>query len=151
MKCKVVWFGTLVTLAAGLTETGFIAWLAGSLTPAFDGLGLPAAVIAIVGTFFVLHYFFASITAHTATLLPVFLAIAVNISDLPPVTWALLLGYSLGIMGLLTSYASGQIVIYYGSGYILRRDLWVLGFVVSAIFLTIYLAIGVPWLSWLYL
>jgi L-tartrate/succinate antiporter len=142
-----IWFGTLVTLAGGLVETGFVEWLARAITPAFAGLGLYTAVVTLVGTFFFLHYFFASITAHTATLLPVFLAIAVTIPGLSPVTWALLLGYSLGLMGILTSYASGQVVIYYGSGYITRRDVWLLGLVTGIIFLAVYLAIIVPWLS----
>jgi L-tartrate/succinate antiporter len=144
-----VWFGTLVTLAGGLAETGFVEWVAGRLTPAFAGVGLSVAIVALVGSFFFLHYFFASITAHTATLLPVFLTLALTIPGMSDVTWALLFGYSLGLMGVLTSYASGQIVIYYGSGYISRRDVWLLGLVTGVFFLIVYLAIIVPWLRWL--
>jgi L-tartrate/succinate antiporter len=144
-----IWFGTLVTLAAGLAEVGFVAWLAKAVAPAFTGLNLYAAILALVATFFFLHYFFASITAHTATLLPVFLATAISIPDLSPTRWALLLGYSLGLMGILTFYASGQSAIYYASGFISRRDFWVLGFVLGAIYITTYLLIAVPWLAYL--
>ncbi len=144
-----IWFGTLVTLAGGLAETGFIAWLAGTLAPAFAGLGYYTSIVAVVGAFFFLHYFFASITAHTATLLPVFLAIAVTLPGPSPVMWALLLGYSLGLMSVLTSYAAGQNVIYYGSGYISRRDFWLLGLAMGAIFLVTYLVIVIPWLRFL--
>jgi L-tartrate/succinate antiporter len=144
-----IWFGTLVTLAGGLAETGFVPWVAKALAPAFSGLTLYATVTAIVITFFVLHYCFASITAHTATLLPVFLGVAAAIPGISPVRWALLLGYSLGLMGVLTFYASGQSVIYYASGYISRRDFWVLGLVVGAIYMGVYLAIIVPWLAFL--
>src|SRR5688572_11660610 len=91
-----IWFGTLVTLAAGLGEVGFVPWLAKAVAPAFGGLGLYTTIAAIVGVFFFLHYFFASITAHTATLLPVFLTTAVALPHLSPTRWALLLGYSLG-------------------------------------------------------
>src|SRR5687767_1281653 len=126
-----IWFGTLVTLAGGLAETGFVAWVAKSLAPAFTGMSLSMAIAAIVGAFFFLHYFFASITAHTATLLPVFLGVAVSIADISPTRWALLLGYSLGLTGILTFYASGQSVIYYASGYMTRRAFWTLGFIMG--------------------
>jgi hypothetical protein len=60
-----IWFGTLVTLAGGLAETGFVGWLSKAMAPTFTSLSLGVAIVAIVGTFFVLHYFFASITrAH---------------------------------------------------------------------------------------
>jgi L-tartrate/succinate antiporter len=144
-----IWFGTLVTLAGGLAETGFVAWIAKSLAPAFTGLSLYVTITAIVGAFFFLHYFFASITAHTATLLPVFLGVAVTVPDISPARWALLLGYSLGLMGVLTFYASGQSAIYYASGYITRRAFWMLGLIVGVMYIGVYLAIIVPWLAFL--
>ena len=100
-------------------------------------------------TFFALHYFFASITAHTATLLPVFLAVAVTMTALSPTRWSLLLAYPLGLMGVLTFYASGQSVIYYASGYISRRDFWVLGLVMGVLFIGVYLLLITRWLAFL--
>ena len=144
-----IWFGTLVTLAAGLSETGFVGWLAKATAPTFTQLSLGVAIAAIVGTFFVLHYFFASITAHTATLLPVFLGVALTIDAFSPTRWSLLLGYPLGLMGVLTFYSSGQSVIYYASGYISRRDFWVLGFVMGALFVGVYLLLIPRWLAFL--
>ena len=144
-----IWFGTLVTLAAGLSETGFVDWLAKAMAPTFTQLSLGAALAAIVGTFFLLHYFFASITAHTATLLPVFLGVALTIEAISPTRWSLLLGYPLGLMGVLTFYSSGQSVIYYASGYISRRDFWVLGSVMGAMFLGVYLLLIPRWLAFL--
>ena len=144
-----IWFGTLVTLASGLTETKFVAWIGNALAPVFSGFGYHASIVAVVSAFFVLHYFFASITAHTATLLPMFLAVAITVGGPSQVMWALLLAYPLGLLGVLTAYAAGQNVIYYGSGYITRRDFWVLGVIMGALFLGVYLAIIVPWLQWL--
>jgi L-tartrate/succinate antiporter len=131
---------------SSLAETKFTDWIGGALAPMFAGLGFYPSVVGLVGTFFFLHYCFASITAHTATLLPVFLSIALTLPGASPVMWALLLGYSLGMMGVLTSYGAGQNVIYYGSGYITRRDFWTLGLVMGVLFLVVYLAIIVPWL-----
>ena len=144
-----VWFATLVTLASGLAETKFVDWLARLLAPSFVGLGSYAAVVAVVGTFYVLHYFFASITAHTTSLLPVFLSVAITIPGPSDRQWALLLSYSLGMCGALTAYAAGQNVIYYGSGFISRRAFWVLGAVLGVVFMSVYLAIIVPWLTFL--
>jgi L-tartrate/succinate antiporter len=59
-----VWFATLVTLAGGLAQVKFVEWVGKTLGPLFAGLP-PALVIAVVvGSFFVLHYLFASVTAH---------------------------------------------------------------------------------------
>jgi L-tartrate/succinate antiporter len=144
-----VWFATLVTLAGGLAETKFLEWLAQSLAPTLQSLGLYPAIISLVGVYFFLHYFFASITAHTASMLPVFLGIAVTIPGLSPTAWALLLSYPLGLMGVLTTYTAGHNPIYYGSGYISRQAFWVFGIILGTFFLITYLAIAVPWLRYL--
>lgn len=144
-----IWFATLVTLASGLVETKFVAWLAAATAPALSGLSLYVSMVALVGVFYVLHYFFASITAHTAALFPVFLGVALTIPGATPMRWALLLAYSLGLMGILTPYGGGHQAIYYGSGFIPTKDYWVLGFVLGAVYFIAYIAIIVPWLGWL--
>jgi len=144
-----VWFATMVTLASGLAETKFVQWVAQSLAPMFQGVGVTTAVVAVVGVYFLLHYFFASITAHTASLLPVFLAMALTIPGLSATEWSLLLAYPLGLMGVLTTYTAGHNPIYYGSGYISRQAFWVLGLVLGVFFFVTYLAIAIPWLNYL--
>ena len=142
-----IWFATLVAMAGGLAETKFLDWLAESLVPMLSGLSPYATIAGVVLAFFFLHYFFASITAHTATLFPLFLAVAIKIPVVSPVAWALLLAYPLGMIGILTPYASGQNAVYYGSGFIKRRDFWVLGFILGVVYTTVYLAIIVKWLG----
>ncbi|HET9358669.1 MAG TPA: DASS family sodium-coupled anion symporter [Vicinamibacterales bacterium] len=144
-----IWFATLVTLAGGLAETKFLEWLAQSLGPTLEALPLSAAILAVVGVYFFLHYFFASITAHAASMLPVFLGMAVMIPGLSPTQWALLLSYPLGLMGVLTTYTAGHNPIYYGSGYISRQAFWGLGLVLGVFYFLTYLVIAVPWLSYL--
>jgi len=114
-----------------------------------SGLSAYATIAGVVLAFYFLHYFFASITAHTATLFPLFLAVAIKIPVVSPVAWALLLAYPLGMIGVLTPYASGQNAVYYGSGYIKRRDFWALGFTLSVVYMTVYLAVIVKWLEYL--
>jgi L-tartrate/succinate antiporter len=144
-----IWFATLVTLAGGLADTKFVEWIAQSLAPTLQGVAPTTAIVAIVSVYFFLHYFFASITAHAASLLPVFLGMAVMIPGLSPTQWALLLSYPLGLMGVLTTYTAGHNPIYYGSGYISRQAFWVLGLVLGVFFIVVYLAIVVPWLTYL--
>jgi L-tartrate/succinate antiporter len=144
-----VWFATMVTLASGLGETKFLEWLAQLMAPTLESFGLTLAIVSLVGVYFFLHYFFASITAHTASMLPVFIGIAVMIPGLSARSWALLLAYPLGLMGVLTTYTAGHNPIYYGSGYITRQAFWGLGITLGLFFLTVYLAIAVPWLRYL--
>jgi L-tartrate/succinate antiporter len=59
---------------------------------------------------------------------------------------ALALCYTLGLMGVLTPYATGPAPIYFGSGYITRKEFWSLGSVFGAIYLLLLLAVGVPYL-----
>jgi L-tartrate/succinate antiporter len=139
-----VWFATLVALADGLNKSGFVAWLAGSAAERMDRLSPTAILFMLVAVFFVVHYLFASLTAHTTAVLPLILAAGAAVPGLPVRPFALLLCYALGIMGVLTPYATGPAPVYFGGGYLSRRDFWILGFVFGAIFLLALLAIGAP-------
>jgi len=57
---------------------------------------------------------------------------------------ALTLVYSIGLMGVLTPYATGPAPVWYGAGYVAGRDFWRLGFVMGALYLAAVLAIGLP-------
>jgi di/tricarboxylate transporter len=57
------------------------------------------------------------------------------------------MAYSLGLMGILTPYATGSAPLYYGSGYISHREFWTLGLVFGVIYLGALLAIGLPYLG----
>jgi L-tartrate/succinate antiporter len=141
-----VWFATLVAMAGGLSRVGFVAWFAEGAAAALGGVSVTLMLAILVAVFFIVHYMFASITAHAAALLPVFLGVGAAIPDFPLKPYALLLAYSLGLMGVLTPYATGPAPVYYGSGYVGRRDFWLLGLIFGAIFLVLLLGIGMPYL-----
>jgi L-tartrate/succinate antiporter len=143
-----IWFSTLVTLAGGLVEVGFVSWLAGLIEPAFSGVGFRGELVALVASFFFLHYLFATASGHATALLPVFLTVASRMPGAPPKTWALVLAFTLGLMGILTPYATGPSPIYYSSGYIRRRHFWLYGLILGTVFLLVYMLIGIPWLMW---
>ncbi|MGC9148930.1 MAG: anion permease [Sulfolobales archaeon] len=140
-----VWFATLVTLADGLAKVGFISYVAKIISSTIGWLGTNIAVVMIISIFYWIHYLFASLTAHATALYPIFLTSMINLG-VPPITAAYLLAYTLGIMGVLTPYATGPAPIYYGSGYVRGKDFWRLGFVFGILFYVIYIIIGVPWI-----
>jgi L-tartrate/succinate antiporter len=77
----------------------------------------------------------------------VMLAVGSTIPNMPMKQFALLLLLTLGIMGILTPYATGPSPVYYGSGYIPTRDFWRLGAIFGVIYIAALLVIGVPWLA----
>ena len=139
-----IWFGTLVALASGLVQTGVVAWLAGMVGPALATLTPLWGLVGLIVLFFLLHYLFASTTAHTTALFPLMLTVAMKIPGLPVTAAALGLGLSLGIMGIITPYGTGPSPVYAGSGFLPGRDYWRLGAVFGAYFLAVFLLVGVP-------
>jgi L-tartrate/succinate antiporter len=141
------WFGTLVTLADGLAKVGFLKWFATSAAASMAGYSPTTIVMLLVVLFFVVHYLFASLTAHVTALLPVFLTTAAVIPGVNMRALAMLLCLSLGLMGIITPYATGPSPIYYGSGYVAPKDFWLQGFIFGAIFLAALVLLGVPYMA----
>jgi L-tartrate/succinate antiporter len=147
---NLVWFATLITLADGLGRVGFLPWFAGAVASSVAGIPGTAKVAALVVVFFVAHYMFASLTAHATALLPVFLTSVVALAEVPVTVVALVLSYTLGLMGIITPYATGSAPLYYGSGYISHRDFWTLGLRFGVLYLVAVLALELPYLLFLY-
>jgi L-tartrate/succinate antiporter len=142
-----VWFATLVALADGLARVGFVKWFAETIGAQMSGVSPTVAMLGLVAVFFFTHYLFASITAHVTAMLPVVLAVGLGIPDMPMKTFALLLALTLGLMGIITPFATGPSPVYYGSGYIPAKDYWRLGAIFGVIFFAALLLVGVPWIA----
>ena len=71
-----VWFATLVVLADGLNKAGVVDWIGRSAAGALAGYSPTFVMTMLVLLFFVLHYMFASLTAHATALVPVMVAAA---------------------------------------------------------------------------
>jgi L-tartrate/succinate antiporter len=140
------WFATLVTLADGLNTVGFLPWFGSRAAAALAGVPATATLLLLIVVFFAAHYMFASLTAHATALLPVFLAAGAAVPGMRLRVLALGLCYAVGLMGVLTPYATGPAPIYFASGYITRKAFWTLGLTFGAIYLLALLAIGVPYL-----
>lgn len=94
-----------------------------------------------------MHYLFASVTAHVTAMLPVMLAVGATLPGINMAEFALLLCLTLGIMGVLTPFATGPSPVYYGSGYLPAKDYWRLGAIFGVLFIAALLLIAVPWLA----
>jgi L-tartrate/succinate antiporter len=140
------WFATLVALADGLTRVGFVKWFAENMAEHLEGLSPTLAVAMLLLLNFFGHYLFASITAHVTAMIPVLLAVGSTIPGVNMPTLALGLCLQLGIMGILTPFATGPSPVYYGSGYLPAADYWRLGAIFGVIFFLAFLVIGVPWM-----
>jgi L-tartrate/succinate antiporter len=141
------WFATLVALADGLNRVGFVKWFAGAVAAHMSGFSPTVAMVLLVVVFFLTHYMFASVTAHVTALLPVMLTVGSTVPGLQMEPFAMLLLVTLGIMGILTPYATGPSPVYYGSGYVPSGKFWQLGAIFGVIYLAVFLVIGVPWIA----
>jgi L-tartrate/succinate antiporter len=144
------WFATLVALAAGLSQVGFVKWLAGVIGAHMTGFEPVTVMIVLVLAFYFLHYMFASITAHVTALLPVFLSVGAAMPGLDMKQYTVMLLMTLGIMGILTPYATGPSPVYYGSGYIPSSKFWLLGAIFGVVFIAALMIIGLPWVRMIF-
>ena len=141
-----IYFATLLALAEGLNRGGIVTWAAQGIRGMLAGRSALFAMIVLVSFFFLVHYMFASLTAHTMAVLPALLAAGAAFPGMPVRVLALLLVYTIGLMGVITPYATGPAPVYFGSGFIPRKDFWILGFVFGLIYLTVLLGVGIPYL-----
>lgn len=144
------WLGALIALCDGLNRVGFVKWFADGIAAHMRGFSPHLAMLILVTLFFVAHYLFASVDAYTTALLPVILLTGSVIPGIPVKEFALLLCMELGIMGVITPFADAASPIYANSGYLPAKDYWRLGSIFGALFLILFLGIGVPWASLLW-
>ncbi len=136
-----VWFSTLVALADGLNRVGILKWMGGIAEASLSGLAPTTLMVSMLVVFFLLHYFFASVTAHVSALVPIFVVIAIKFvapEALP--TFMILLAGSLGVMGIITPYGTGPSPIWYGAGYVSSATWWGLGAIFGALYLSVMVA-----------
>jgi len=142
-----VLLATLVTLADGLSRSGFVKWFAEFAAAHVGGFSPTLILVLLVAVYFFSHYMFASLTAHTTAMMPMMLAAGMGIPGLSAPTLAMALALTTGIMGVITPYATGPGLAYYNSGYVPPADFWRLGTIFGLIFLAALLVIGVPLLA----
>ena len=141
-----VWFSTLLAMADGLSQVGLTGWLAQRSVASLAGWSAVTIGVLLIALYFVLHYLFASTTAHATAVLPAFLAAIVAVPEMPVRAVVLTILYSVGLMGVLTPYATGPAPVWFNAGYISPKDFWKLGAMMGALYLAGLLAIELPYL-----
>lgn len=143
-----VWFSTLLLLGTKLNELGFVFWLSQLLTQftIFENWAINYMIIGAI--YFYVHYFFASSTAHIASLYTIFLSLAISVG-IPPYTAALFLAFSSSLAGGLTHYGFAPAPIIFGSGYVEINTWWKVGFVVGSFHFLTWIILGPLWWNFL--
>lgn len=138
-----IWFSTLVAMADGLKKVGILDYIGKNSQVMLSDLSATSLIISLIILFFLLHYFFASVTAHVTALVPLFMVIA---STLLPaeqiIPFTIIFAGTLGVMGIITPYGTGPSPIWYGAGYISQAKWWALGGIFGILYL-ITMIIGV--------
>jgi divalent anion:Na+ symporter, DASS family len=139
-----IWIALLIMLASKLNEYGMITWFGKEFGAHLEGHRLIVVYALVAIVYFYSHYFFASATAHISALFPLSLALLIA-AGVPGFAGAIALGALSNIYGCLTQYAIGSGPVMFGAGYVTQGEWWRIGFIMSVIYLAIWLVIGPLW------
>lgn len=139
-----VWFSALVMMATFLNKLGFIGWFGELVKAQVDGMAWSTAFPIITLVYFFSHYIFASSTAHVAAMYAAFLAVGIAVG-VPGMLLALTLGFFSNLYGALTHYGQGTAPVLFGGGYVTLKEWWKLGFMMSIVYIIIWMGIGGAW------
>ncbi|KAF2562501.1 hypothetical protein F2Q70_00018982 [Brassica cretica] len=147
---SLTWFAVLIGMAGQLTNLGVISWMSDCVAKLLQTLSLtwPASFVILQASYLLLHYVFASQTAHAGALYPAFLAMQIA-AGVPGVLAALCLAFNNNLSGALAHYSSGPAALYYGAGYVDLKDMFRLGFVVALLQAVIWGSVGSLWWKFL--
>lgn len=140
------WFAVLVGMSGQLNSLGVISYFANSVGSQLvaANLGWPVVFVLLNAAYFVLHYMFASQTAHVGALYSAFLAMMLS-TGVPGVLAALTLGVMSNLFGSLTHYGSGQGAVYYGAGYLNLKEVFTYGGIMGTVNFVVWLLVGSVW------
>lgn len=139
-----IWFAPLIMMAGELTKQGITQKLSQSFFGYTRAFPWALALGLLIVVYLYIHYGFASMTAQITALYPAFLAAALATGG-PPLICALALAYFSNLNAGITHYGTGSAPVYFGTGYVSQTDWWRIGFVISAVNLAIWFAIGMAW------
>jgi divalent anion:Na+ symporter, DASS family len=139
-----IWIGLLIMLASKLNEYGMVKWFGNEFGVYLEGYRLLAVYALVAAVYLYSHYFFASATAHISALLPVSLALMIA-AGVPAFPAAIALGCLSNVCGCLTQYAIGSAPVMFGAGYVSQGEWWRVGFIMSVVYLAVFLTVGPLW------
>jgi len=140
-----LWLAVLFAMSGQLNELGFMSYVGGRLSSALEGVPWPAAYVALLVLYVLMHYLFVSQSSQVLALFGVFVDVGVRAGvSAPLIAFALLFASS--YFSTITPQGGSQNVIFVGSGYLTQGELYRLGALTTGFCLLVFLVLGTPWL-----
>jgi DASS family divalent anion:Na+ symporter len=139
-----VWLGGLVTMSKKLESEGVMSWFAHQMQEQVAGMSGPMVAVVLAIIYFISMYGFSMLTGHIAALAPPFFVVA-HAAGCPPLLIIAMISYFSNLCGCLTNYSTGQVVLYFGFGYISPQKWFSVGLAVAAFHMAIWLGVGLPY------
>lgn len=145
-----IWFGAILGLSAALGKTGFFTWLAAFLKAILPtaGLGQYAILLVVALLATVPHYIFASLVGYVAAFAPLAFSFILA-TDVPHFPAFFLVAYLMVISSTLTHYGNGLGPLLYAKGFTDKKTWWLIGLMVTALQVVLYLTVGPLWWKFL--
>ncbi len=140
-----IWFGTLYTMSVYLNKFGFMHFLGEHIAAFVSGYSQMAVYLFLVSTYILIHYFFVSQTAHMLALFGMFVSVGVE-AGVDGSLLALMLLFATNFNAIITPQGSSANVIYVGSGYILPKEVYKVGGVVTLVNSLVFVTVGTLWI-----
>lgn len=140
-----IWFAILFALSTQLAEMGFMSAVANHFTSYLSGMSWFSVYALLIVLYVAIHYFFVSQSAHLLALFGLFLNIGIS-AGVPGELMAMMLLFATNFNAIITPQGSSANAIYFSSGYITAREIYIYGGAVTLLNLLIYLVIGTPWI-----
>jgi len=140
-----LWLAVLFALSGQLNELGFMGYLGERLAIRLAGVSWPAAYVALVSLYVLMHYLFVSQSSQVLALFGVFLDVGVR-AGVPPALMAFALLFASSYFSTITPQGGSQNVIFVGSGYLQQRELYRLGALTTGACFLVFMLVGTPWI-----
>lgn len=140
-----LWLAVLFAMSGQLNELGFMSYVGGRLSAALAGVPWPAAYVALVVLYVLMHYLFVSQSSQVLALLGVFVEVGMR-TGVPGPLIAFALLFASSYFSTITPQGGSQNVIFVGSGYLSQSELYRLGALTTGFCLVVFLLLGTPWL-----
>jgi len=140
-----LWLAVLFALSGQLNELGFMGYVGGRLALALEGFSWPAAYVALVVLYVLMHYLFVSQSSQVLALFGVFVDVGVK-TGVPAALIAFALLFASSYFSTITPQGGSQNVIFVGGGYLTQGELYRLGAITTGFCLLVFLLLGTPWL-----
>lgn len=138
------WFAALVMMASFLNKLGMVPWFSKTMGGMVAGKGWILAFLVLALVYFYSHYFFASNTAHVASMYAAFLGVSI-VAGAPPVLAALVLAFFSNLFAGMTHYGTGPAPVLFGTGYVELGTWWRTGLIISLVNIVIWVGLGGLW------